>query len=808
MNEKKPVLHLICNAHLDPVWQWRWEEGCSEALSTFANAVQILKEYESLVFNHNEAVLYRWVKEHAPDLFRNIQKLADAGRWCLSGGWFLQPDLNLPDTESLIRCMAQGRRFFQEHFGVEPRVAYNFDSFGHSAGVPQLLKRAGFEFYLHMRPQEPDLHLPSDLYRWRGLDGSEVGALRIQVGLYHTERHNMRQRLEEGTALALELNRDVPVFWGIGDHGGGPTREDLRVIDDFADQEHGVVIRHSSTEALYEALKPHLITAPIVESELQRVFTGCYTSLARLKRQSQASLVRLVQAEAWRAATWWQYSQPFPANDFDDAWQKHLFNDFHDILPGSCISAAEQDALQLYGEVENISRRLRLAAATTVNRGEWRPLYIPLTVLNANPCCVEVPIEVEAMLDLRPKWSGQWHLRLFRLDGTEVTCQEEQPDALLPFNGWRRKVSFFDTLPQLGPAHYELRILEGFRTPEPRAAMVKHQVDPQTGLVCGLDPGNGHECLNGLLLQPLVVHDDGDSWGTNRWSYRNELGRFQCIPESVQVIEQGPVRQITEAVLVLNRSRIVYQTIAYADWPVLEFRIRVYWNEAHRRLKLAVPTRLVDPCLLCEVPGGAIRRPADGQEHVHRRWLVMTGQLDGNLTSLAVINNGQNGYDFLNSEVRLSALRSAAFCHEQGLDLNALPPSKFMDQGVHDLHLLVTAGEPNIVRRRVIGLADWLSAPPAVYPHLPIGLGEDLEKNLSSFIHLTPDPIRLLACKPSWDGTGLVVRIQETSGKCTPGELAVDGAPSRRISLQPWEIKTFRLSRDGLWQEVHMIWET
>ncbi len=129
----KPVLHLICNAHLDPVWQWRWEEGCAEALSTFATAVELLHEHPALVFNHNEAVLYRWVKEHASDLFREIQQLASAGRWCISGGWYLQPDVNLPDTESLIRGMAEGRRFFREHFGVEPRVAYNFDSFGHSA---------------------------------------------------------------------------------------------------------------------------------------------------------------------------------------------------------------------------------------------------------------------------------------------------------------------------------------------------------------------------------------------------------------------------------------------------------------------------------------------------------------------------------------------------------------------------------------------------------------------------------------------------------------------------------------------------
>ncbi len=799
----KPVVHLICNAHLDPVWQWRWEEGCAAALSTFATAVEILEEHPTLVFNHNEAVLYRWVKDHAPGLYREIQDLAAAGRWCVSGGWYLQPDVNLPDTESLIRGMEEGRRFFREEFGVEPRVAYNFDSFGHSAGLPQLLRRAGYEFYIHMRPREADLKLPSDLYRWRGLDGSEVGALRIVVGLYHTERHTLRQRLEEGVALALRLERDVPVFWGLGDHGGGPTREDLRVIDGFARQETRVEIRHSTTERLYDALEAGLASAPRIEGELGRVFTGCYTSLARLKRLSQSSLVGLTQAETWRAATWWQHSQPYPAEVFDDVWRKHLFNDFHDILPGSCVQSAEQDARKLYGEVENEVRRLRLAAAVSLNQGSPRQIPIPVTVLNANPSCPVAPVEFEAMLDWRPMWTGQWHLRLFRLDGAEIASQEEQPEALLPFNGWRRKVSFLDALPHVGAAHYELRMFEGARAQQPCVPCLSHELDPHTGLIRRLDAGDGLECLAGPLLEPRVVDDDGDAWGTDRWSYRVELGRFACVPGSVRMIEQGPVRNITEAVLEFGRSRIVSHTIAYARWPVLEFRMRVHWNEERRRLKLAVPTRLADPLLECEVPGGAIRRPADGQEHVHRRWLVLTGRLDGRAISLAVINNGQNGYDFADGEVRLSVVRSAAYCHEQGFQIGPVPSRSFMDQGVHDIRLLVTVGEPGSVRRRVSGLADWLSAPPPVYAHLPIGANAAARP----FLSLTPGHIRLLACKPARGGSGLVVRVQETAGETTRGELDVDGSPVIPLELQPWEIKTLRLERGGAWHEAPMMGE-
>ena len=489
-----PTVHLICNAHLDPVWQWRWEEGCGEALSTFTTAVELLEEHPQLVFNHNEAVLYRWVQEYAPELFRKIQALVKAGRWCISGGWFLQPDVNLPDTESLIRQITTGRAFFREHFGAAPRVAYNFDSFGHSAGLPQLLVRSGYEMYLHMRPQAQDLPLPSDLYRWRGLEGSEILALRIVVGLYHTERDNMVSRLEEGAALALKLNRDVPVFWGIGDHGGGPTREDLQRIDDFVRRETRVKIVHSTTERLYDALKEPGCQAPVVEGELQRVFTGCYTSLARLKRQAVKSLAGLVQTETLRAATWWQRNQDYPELAFDEAWRDHLFNDFHDILPGSCVELAEHDALALYGKVSETTRRLRLGAAAAFNAGWPQRLYIPVTVLNANPSCTSVPVEVEAMLDLRPKWSGKWHLQLHTLDGDAVACQEEQPEPLLPFNGWRRKVVFMADLPQVGVKHYCLEIREGERVQESAAPLLAHSVGAQTGLVVALDAGGVRRC--------------------------------------------------------------------------------------------------------------------------------------------------------------------------------------------------------------------------------------------------------------------------------------------------------------------------
>ncbi|MGA2361858.1 MAG: glycoside hydrolase family 38 C-terminal domain-containing protein [Candidatus Aminicenantales bacterium] len=856
----KITVHLICTAHLDPVWQWRWEEGASEALATFRNAVDILSEHPGLIFCQNEAVLYQWVERYDPALFKSIRSLVRSGRWAISGSWFIQPDVNLPGTESLIRQIAEGRRYFTEKFGAVPRVAYNFDSFGHGGGLPQILRLAGYKMYIHMRPQSHELALPADLYRWRGAAGTEISAYRISIGLYHTERDNIGERLAAGVALALELGRDVPVFWGLGNHGGGATREDLRRIDAFIKRERRVRIVHSTPDAFFDAVREATKTAPVFEGDLQRCFTGCYTSLSQLKRQAVRSLGGLVQSEALAAAAWWLADHEFPAEKLREAWRAHIFNDFHDIITGSCVEPAEQDALGHYGRADDIARGLRLGAVAVLNRGGAKSPPLPVTVANANPSLTRVPVEFECMADYRPFGTGKWHLRLFRPDGRAVTCQEEQPEALLPFNDWRRRISFVDDLPGIGVSRYELRAFEGTAGKEgdkkkkkergkgnPSAALT-HGVRRMTGLVGSLKTLAGLECLAGPLFEPLVIEDIADSWGTECWSYRKIAGRFK--PEGrPRVIESGPVRTISRSVHSFRKSRIVMDRYSYPDWPVLEFRLRITWDEERRRLKLRIPTSLAAPSVICEVPGAALRRPSDGDEHVHGRWLLVEGRVKGRPAALGVATGGQHGFDFQDGEVRLSVLRSAAYCHERGFDLNAAgedtrtrtpdprPRSwKFMDIGVHEIRLLVTAGDPEKVRAMVPGLADYLAAPPAVYSHLPIGIWD----NTRELLTLTPASIRLLACKRSSAGEALIVRLQETAGKRmrvklsigVPGfrmhgptaeemivEMAAPPSPrSRRrrkilprvqipLAFKPFEIKTVRVEKDGRWSEVRMIEE-
>jgi hypothetical protein len=501
------------------------------------------------------------------------------------------------------------------------------------------------------------------------------------------------------------------------------------------------------------------------------------------------------------------------------------------------------------------------------------------------------------MADYRPFWTGEWHLRLFRPDGQEVTCQEEQPDALLPFNDWRRRISFIDDLPGIGISRYEVRAFEGpapqrrrhvpaekrGHVPEVRGPIFR--ISRASGLVDSLKPPGGFECLAGPLFEPLVVEDTADSWGTETWSYRRIVGRFT--PEGPpRVLESGPVRAISQSVLSFKKSRIVMDVYSYPEWPVLEFRLRVTWNEERRRLKLRLPTTFESAAAFGEVPGAAVALPEDGHEHVHGRWLIVNGRLGGREAALGVVDSGQPGLDFKDGEVRLSVLRSAAYCHERGFDLNRAErtgkrgsdahPSvrtawRFSDIGVHDIRLLVTVGTPDEVATRLPGLADYMSAPPVAYTHLPFGAteaamptrgeGASAAQVSIELLSLAPANIRLLACKHSWAGDALIVRLQEACGRKTRAKIVVQkpglldesgeqpekdagtdtlsfadlGGSLKRerdkrgdvgrgqlpkeekrghvpqvhvsISFMPFEIKTIRLERDGRFRQVPMIEE-
>ncbi len=812
-----PTAHLIANAHLDPIWQWRWEEGAHEAIATFRVAAELLKEYPEFIFVHNEALLYEWVERFEPDLFEDIRALVKAGRWRICGGWFLQPDCNLPSGESFVRQALVGKTYFKEKFGVDVPVAYNLDAFGHNGGFPQILKKSGSELYIHFRPGPGDKELPGDLYRWRGVDGSEILACRPPGGAYCTEPNEAADRARAVMDAFRNHPRDFMIFWGTGDHGGGATRGDLDALRALI-AESGGRLKHSHPEAFLDAVKPLWDELPVVEGDLQRCFPGCYTSLSRIKRAHRAAEAALAQAERYAALAWRRVGQPYPGDALRDAWKGLLFNEFHDILPGSCTEEGEEDALQIFGRVMDAARQARMAAQRALVREEPKAgeNRIPIFVFNPHPWRLRAPVDVEFMLGYRPRREPT-PLALVDARGRAVPSQLERTSAVLPWE-WRKKMAFVADVPPLSFARYEVvvgrrpaRRTKGPKVRDERGAVVVENrwlrlaVSKRTGWVQSLrDKTNRQEVLARPGFVPLCIDDPHDSWGSTAHFLRDVVGKFRAAPKSrtaallgapgpaVRVIEAGPVRVVVEALLAFGDSFVETRYVVYADWPCLEVNLRIHWQERRRLLKIALPLALRRPTVSCEIPYGAIERAADGSEHAHQRWVRVDGEAaDGRAYAVGLVNTGQYASDFKNGELRLNILRSAVYCQHPPAEIQGDRAEKFMDLGQHDVRLGLAFGRRAAAARATVELAHALNVPCEAVACFPKGGPGAAAKPLVS---VSPAAIALGALKRSEDGRALIVRLHESLGRRTTARVDIDGlARPLRVAFGPFEIKTFRV---------------
>ncbi|HEX5800021.1 MAG TPA: hypothetical protein VFY02_07935, partial [Gaiellaceae bacterium] len=213
---------MIGNAHIDPVWLWQWPEGYQEVRATFASALDRLDEYPDFVFTCDSVVFFEWVEETDPELFARLRERIAEGRWQVIGGWWLEPDCNIPSGESLVRHALYGQRWLHDRFGITATTGANLDSFGHTATLPQLLRGSGLDSYVFLRPGPHERDLPT-LFRWESPDGSRVLAYRIPHE-YCSPRDDLGEHVEKALAQLPAEGDELMVFYGVGNHGGGPTK--------------------------------------------------------------------------------------------------------------------------------------------------------------------------------------------------------------------------------------------------------------------------------------------------------------------------------------------------------------------------------------------------------------------------------------------------------------------------------------------------------------------------------------------------------------------------------------------------------
>jgi len=805
-------LHLLSTAHLDPVWQWEWEEGAAAAVSTFRAAAEFCEEFDGYIFNHNEVILYKWVEEYEPALFKRIQRLVSEGKWHIMGGWYLQPDCNMPSGESFVRQILLGKAYFKEKFGVEPTTAINFDSFGHTEGLVQIMQQAGYDSYIFMRPDGFD-KAPAHEFLWKGFNGSEIIAHRV-IGGYNT-------LLGEAHLKIKNVLNDMPdnslamVLWGVGNHGGGPSRLDLTRIQEMMDNADGYELVHSTPEQYFKDLKEQG-DLPVYEGDLNPRFVGCYTSMIRVKQKHRQLENELFMTEKMLSTAATQGLLVYPAADLHEATCDLMTAQFHDILPGSSIQPAEEASLRLIHHGLEVVARLKARAFFALSTGQPKAALkeYPILVYNPHPYPVSGTFECEFMLEDQ-NWKDEFSMPVVYRDGHRVPSQPEKELSNLTLD-WRKRVVFRAVLAPSSMNRFDCRIEMLEKKPEPQLRLDNGKysfitddlhvvINASTGLVDEYIAG-GVSYLKPDAFCPLVIEDNEDPWRMDTNSFPNVIGKFALMDPgagtdfsgvkgrllpSVRVIEDGDVRTVIESVLTYGDSSLVITYKLPKTGTELEVQVRVYWNEKDKMLKLSIPTSLTDGTYIGQTAFGAHPLPENREEAVAQKWVAVESAASGG--TVTCINNGIYGSDFHEGEIRLSLLRGAGYCAHPILERPIVVQDRFLpriDQGERQYTFWINGGELAERRANVDREATAHNEQPYALSFFPSGDGE----LTGSYLQLEEGTIQLSAFKKEERGENYVIRLFEPTGQAQSTIVSIPTLGIRaEVELQGHEVQTYRL---------------
>ncbi|OPZ71672.1 MAG: Mannosylglycerate hydrolase [bacterium ADurb.Bin478] len=798
--ETRNQFYMIGHAHIDPVWRWTKDEGFAEVLATFRSALDRMKTYPDVAMVVSSAQFYEWVLQADPQMFAEIQQRVQEGRWNLVSGWWVESDANCPGGESHVRQGLYGQHFFLKHFGRTATIGFAPDTFGHPWSLPQILCKQGLDCYFYLRPElneKPDL--PAPVFQWQGQDGSRLLTFSI-IEAYTAKEGDIESRLQSSNQrfkTFLPKAHQLAVFYGVGNHGGGPTIATIEEIESLKRDAYPT-IRFSSLETYVNDFRKQQIDVPTVNEELQHHARGCYSACSQVKLWNRTAETNLLVAEKAASLASLYCRAPYPAETLRTAWKKVLFNQFHDILAGSSIEQAYEDSRNDYGYSSSVAREvltyaLNALTSQVATLDARYPASTPFLVFNPCSWPVQAPIEIEMQrLDRRIAPT------LRDAKGEPIPYQQ-LPTAAVKVNS-RIRLVFQADLPPLGYQVFRLDFAKAADVSATKRVIastsclendwVRISFDTLKGTISSyFDKKSGRELLTGPAGCGVVLNDWDDTWGHRIVSYDQEIGRFGNA--DIRLVEPGPER----GRIIIN-SRFGSSTLAQefslsAHSSEMTCRVTLDWKEKARVFQLSFPTALKDGQLTYSIPYGFIQRPMSGEEEPGGNWLDLSGKDGKGAFGLALINNFACGYQVKQGDMRITVLHSTAWSHHNPEVVHPTDHVRWMEQGLHEFTYLLMPHDGDwrgaCVSQRAIA---YLQSPQVLLTTQHEG-DWPLMQSLVSF---PSEAAGITSIKMAEDEKSLIFRCVEMNGTSCSVPLSLSPASvGSTVDLQPAEIKTIRV---------------
>ncbi len=780
--------HLSGNSHIDAAWLWPATETVDVVKRTFTSAAQLMSEYPAYTFSQSAAQYSAWMADKYPVLNNQIAQRVKEGRWEIVGGMWVEPDLNMPDGESQVRQLLVGQAEFEKLYGVTAKIGWNPDSFGYNWQLPQIYKRSGIDYFVTQKMHWNDTNqLPLKLFWWESPDGSKVLTYFPDDYAYtNLDPVRLSASLAKARTRAPGMTNMLDLF-GVGDHGGGPTRtmldEGLHWMEPnkvVPKEEFGTALPY--LQSVREQLNPESptwdygtlargettlpaavsgqISVPTWKSELYFEYhRGVFTSQAAHKRNMRESEEWTLNAEKVAAIASLS-GVNYPHGELNEAWKKVLFNQFHDLAAGSGIGVIYRDAQKDYDQVkwatDEVSKAsLESIAARVDTRGKgdvpvmvWNPLAWERGGL------VEVSVQMPKAVDA---------VSLVDAKGHVVPSQVLSSDAAT--HTFKLLVQV-EAAPSMG--YRVLHAVEGKREfPSDLKASnllienanLRVVIDPNTGCITSLyDKRGGVESLAaGACGNELQAYKDTpkqyDAWNVDPGTYDVPPTLIHQV-DSVQMVENGPLRSVVRVKRHWGQSTFSQDVALYRGADEVVVNNDIGWHETHVLLKAAFPLATSGPKATFEIPYGSIERPTTRNNSVEQaqfevpamRWADLGDARRG----FSVINESKYGYDAAGNTLRLTLLRSPTWPDpEADRGEQRFSYALYPHAGAWKTASTVARGWEFNYRLQAMQVAEHEGSLPAEH----------------SFAEASGGHVVLTALKQTEDGNGLIARMYEWAGE-------------------------------------------